>query len=146
MSLVEPWRSTSWPGALLLGVAMTVGCGDKSDRDDGSDDSGGAAVDSGDAGGGDDGGGGPGGVSAEDFVTAYAQAICGWAQECGALQAFGGTYAACIDLVAGQVSPGLSDCGYDPVAAAECLSALERSSCDGGGEDPACEAVCSDGW
>jgi hypothetical protein len=148
--------------ALWVAIGLAAGCGDdKADdagaesddtaaddggADDGGSDDGGSDDGGSDDGGSDDGGddGGAEGVDADEYVATYAQAMCAWAQECGVLQGFGGTYAACLELVAGQVEGSLSDCSYDPVAAQECLSSLESMGCDGGGPSPVCDAVCGD--
>lgn len=132
------------PLSLWMGLGLAAGCGeDKDYDDDGAAETSDSASE--DSGGGSGSGGGGGGVAADEFVQRYTQAMCAWAQDCGVLQGFGGTYAACLDLVAGQVEGSLSDCSYDPVAAEECLSELDAMGCEGGSQNPACDAVCGDG-
>lgn len=85
-----------------------------------------------------------GGIGLDAFVQAYAAAICGWALDCGMLTVFGGTPAACLDVVSSQVEAdyGGADCDYDPMAARQCLDGLGLGSCDGHVEDPSCTRIC----
>ena len=83
-------------------------------------------------------------VTFEDFVDAYAAELCAWATRCQLLNVFGGTPAACLDVVSAQVAAdyGSDACQFDSVSAAACLDGLQLSTCDGYQEDPACESIC----
>lgn len=136
---------------LALVLPLATGCFDsKDDDDDDDDDEEAAASDSGAVsddpwGGGDTDG--PGGTDVSGFVDAYTAAICDWATECGLLDVFGGSPAACIEMVSGQVEGAFSSpgCDYDPVAAQQCLDGLSQSTCDEPYEDPACAEICGGG-
>jgi hypothetical protein len=131
---------------LALVLPLATGCLDAKDDDDDEergDDSGGVSDDPWS----DTDTDGPGGTDVDGFVDAYAAAICDWATECGLLDVFGGTPAACIEMVSGQVEGAFSsaECDYDPVAAQQCLDGLSRSTCDAPYEDPACAEICGGG-
>lgn len=122
---------------LLFGVGVVGGCTGSGKADDFepgrnvSDDSGEGEASA--------------GISQDDYVDAYASALCEWATGCGLLGVFGGTPAACLDVVRAELEGSLGEagCHYDPVAAQQCLDGLARSTCDAPFEDPACEEICS---
>lgn len=133
---------------VALALPLATGCRDSDDEDAGDDDGEPSADDSGEWGDGSGGDGGgsdsTGGATVDAFVSDYAAALCAWATECQLLDVFGGTPAACIETVEGQLQAtfGGMQCDYDPVAAQQCVDGLSRSTCDEPHEDPACAEVC----
>ncbi|MEC7948996.1 MAG: hypothetical protein VX265_15615 [Myxococcota bacterium] len=140
------WKSIVLVACLTASVVTGGGCSDRSENQRGAlaDAAGGAPTDASAAETGQADTGDPGGIGLDAFVQAYAAAICGWALDCGMLTVFGGTPAACLDMVSSQVESdyGGPECDYDPVAARQCLDGLGLGSCDGHVEDPSCTRIC----
>ena len=88
------------------------------------------------------------GLSEDKYATKIAVAQCALYEECGYLQAYGDTVAACESAIEELSKAYVTDetCDYDARAARQCLREVKETECDTDGEgDSSCDDVCGDG-
>ena len=88
------------------------------------------------------------GLSEDKYATKISTAQCALYEECGYLQAYGDTVAACEAAIEELTKAYVTDetCEYDPKAARQCLKEVKETECDTDGEgDSSCDDVCGDG-
>ncbi len=129
--------------AAILLLPLLVACGDY-DEEGGVHGASGDGDDTAAAAGGEGAEDDGGGISPEAYATAYADALCDWAQQCQRLAGFGGTRPQCVELVRGTTTQLLAapECIYSAEAADQCLDALASQPCDAADTPPVCDLVC----
>ncbi len=92
------------------------------------------------------------GVSEDKYPERFGEAACTAYEECGVVDAFGGTVEECMEWVVPVTAEwiGSDACEYDPKAARQCLKYNEDIDCEAAygdatsdEEDP-CDSVCGD--
>lgn len=88
-------------------------------------------------------------MSEEKFTGRNAELACESYEECGYLDAFGGSIEECEAAVEALTEAWLAepDCTYDPAAARKCLREFKDVDCEETTEDAeesACDLVCGD--
>ena len=75
---------------------------------------------------------GCGGLDRSDFIDEYAQAYCGWKEDCGKIGQYG-TKGECLDdretYARYELAPDDKGCSFDEDKAEECVDAFEDLGC-----------------